>query len=313
MINFNYLRSFYHVAKNLSFTLAAEELFVTQPAVTRQVKVLEDLWEMKLFGKYRGKIYLTEEGKYLYDYAKKIFEYEKEIEMAVEDIRELKQGVLRLVTTTYVPNFMAFITDKFIKEYPNIKVQLNSARTQDGIDILRMGHSEIAVIPMVEDHSDVNFFHLDHPEVILVVNPDHPLALKGVASLEDLSKETIIFKDPGSGTRKVVDEFFRQHHITPNSFLELGDTESIKRMVQRGHGVSLLMEEAVSREISQGKLVSITIEENKIFLDIHVVYLKDRFLSLPARAFLQILSKVTPESPHFPHLAPSWPEQCPFE
>ncbi|WP_300464162.1 LysR family transcriptional regulator [Desulfobacula sp.] len=312
MINYNYLRSFYHVAKNLSFTLAAEDLFVTQPAITRQVKVLENLWEMKLFENSRGKIYLTEEGKYLFDYVKKVFDYEKEIEMAVEDIRGLKQGVLRLSTTTYVPNFMAFLTNKFKKKYPHIKVQLNHIGSEDSINMLRMGHSEIAIMPMVKEYTDVDFIHLDNPEVILVVNPDHPLALKGVASLEDLSREPLILKEPGSGTAKVVADFFKQHHITPNIFFELGDTESIKRMVQRGHGVSLLVEYTVSREISEGKLVSIPIEEHKIFLPIHIVYLKDRHFSLPAIAFLNILSKVAPGSPHFPHLASSWPKDCPF-
>ena len=110
MINFNQLRDFYQVAKNLNFTIAANNLYITQPAVSAQVKLFEDYCNLKLFKKKGRKIYLTAEGEVLYDYAQKIFEYEREIESAIEDMRELKRGILRLGTTkTYARYFMAFL------------------------------------------------------------------------------------------------------------------------------------------------------------------------------------------------------------
>ena len=96
MINLNQLRIFYHAAKRLNFTKAAESLFITQPAVTAQVKHLETHCNLKLFKKKGRQVYLTDEGVTLYEYARKLFEYEKEIEDAIEDMRELKRGILRL-------------------------------------------------------------------------------------------------------------------------------------------------------------------------------------------------------------------------
>jgi len=99
MINFNQLRIFYQTAKYQNCTVAAQKLFITQPAVTAQIKTFEESCNLRLFKKRGRKIYLTDEGKILYEYTKKVFEYEKEIEDAIEDMRELKVGILRLGTT----------------------------------------------------------------------------------------------------------------------------------------------------------------------------------------------------------------------
>ena len=96
MLNFNQIRVFYHVAKNLSFTMAAKELFITQPAVTAQIKAFEDYSNLKLYKRRGRNIYLTEAGKTLYHYVRRIFEYEIEIENVIADLNELKRGVLRL-------------------------------------------------------------------------------------------------------------------------------------------------------------------------------------------------------------------------
>ena len=110
MLNFNQLRIFYHAAKNLNFTAAARDLFITQPAVTAQIKLLEEYCELKLFRKKGRGVYLTDEGSALFEYTKHVFDYEKEIEFAIEEMRELKRGILRLGTTkTYARYFMPFL------------------------------------------------------------------------------------------------------------------------------------------------------------------------------------------------------------
>lgn len=293
MINFNFLRSFYHVANNLSFTLAARDLFITQPAVTRQVKLLEEYWGLRLFDKVRGKIYLTAEGNKLYEYAKKIFQYEQEIESAVKEIKELKQGVLRLAISTYVPPFMSFLTDMFIKKYPNIVVELNATPAKERINTLITGKSDISIFPKVEEHPDIHFILYKRAEIVLIVNPDHFFAKNGIASLNELSAERIILREMGSGTRKVVDDFFMRNHITPNILLETGDTESIKRLVEKdGLGISFLIKEVVTKEIEQGSIVEIPLKNHKFFLDVYIAYLKNRSLSLPAKSFLSLLAEL---------------------
>ena len=118
MLNFNQFRVFYYAAKNLNFTVAAGELFITQPAVTSQIKSFEEFCNLKLFKKRGRRIYLTDEGKSLYAYAAKIFKYEKEIENIIDDMRELKRGILSLGTTkAYARYFMPLI----IKTIPILK------------------------------------------------------------------------------------------------------------------------------------------------------------------------------------------------
>ena len=122
MINFNQLRVFYQVAENLNLTRAADKLFISQPAVTAQMKRFEDSCNLKLLKKRGRKIYLTEEGKTLHEYARRIFAYEREVEDVIEDMRKLKRGYLQLGTTkTYARYFMPFLMTRFHDAYPYVK------------------------------------------------------------------------------------------------------------------------------------------------------------------------------------------------
>jgi DNA-binding transcriptional LysR family regulator len=249
MINFNQLRNFYQVAKNLNFTVAANKLFITQPAVSAQIKLFEDYCKLKLFKKKGRKVYLTDEGEALYSYARKIFEYEREIESAIEDMRELKRGILRLGTTkTYARYFMPSLISTFHDTYPHIKL-----------------------------------------------SPNHKLAGKKTISIRDLAREPIIMKEKGSGTRKLVTELFAKKSLTPNILMETSNTEFIKQLVMRGDGISFLVKAAVTAELSEKKLATVSMKGQKIFLDVSIAYHNDQHLSPSAKAFLNILLKIAPK------------------
>ncbi|MBW1702933.1 MAG: LysR family transcriptional regulator [Deltaproteobacteria bacterium] len=292
MINFNQLRNFYHTAKNRSFTLAAKRLYITQPAVTAQVKSLEDYCNLKLFKKRGRTIYLTDEGKTLYEYARKFFEYEKEIEDVIEDMRELKRGVLRLGTTkAYARYFMPFMITGFHEAYPQIKIHLNEGSSSDMIYSLLDLKIEVAIIAKAEDHPDVYFTPFSQEEMVLIVAPDHHLARKKAVSFKELAEEPIIMKEIGSGTRKLINELFAQSNCTPNVLMETSNAEFIKQLVQRGDGISFLVREAVASELRENKLATVPMEKD-IFLDVSIAYLKDQHLSPSARAFLDTLKKL---------------------
>ena len=157
MINLNDLRVFYHTAKNLSYTLAARDLFISQPAVTKQVKALEDYWRLKLFSKKGSRVYLTEEGNTILEYAKRIFESEKELELVVEDIKVLERGTLRFAVPLALISFLSFLIDKYKNKYPNIKIKMSEGSAQSIIQKLLNNETEIALISKVEDHPDIHF------------------------------------------------------------------------------------------------------------------------------------------------------------
>jgi len=290
MLNLNQLRVFYYAAKNLSFTAAAGDLYITQPAVTAQIKSFEEFCSLKLFKKRGRRIYLTDEGKSLYTYAVKIFKTEKEIEHVIDDMRELKRGVLSLGTTkAYARYFMPLMITTFHKNYPNIKIQLNEGSSLDMIHSLLDFKIEVAVIARAEDNPEVNFSPFSREEMAVILSPDHPLAKKKALAFKDLATVPFIMREKGSGTCKLVEELFDAEQCTPDILMETSNTEFIKQLVQRGEGVSFVVREAVAAELKEKKLASVPLKGPKVYLDVSIAYLKDQVLSPPAKAFVDTL------------------------
>jgi len=295
MINFNQLRVFHEAAKTMNFTAAAKKLCITQPAVSAHMKLFENFSNLKLFQRRGRKIHLTDEGKALYDYTRKIFEYEKEIEDLIDDLKQLKRGTLRLGTSkTYARYFMPFLITSFRDAYPHIKIHLHEGSSLDIIHSLLDFKNELAVIAKVEDNPDVCFIPFSHEELILILAPGHPLAGKRCIALAELAEEPIIIKERGSGTRKLVNALFDDNGISPEILMETSNTEFIKQLVQRGDGISFLVKAAVITEIREKKLATIPIENQNVFLEVSIAYLKNQHLSPPAQAFLGILLKIAP-------------------
>jgi DNA-binding transcriptional LysR family regulator len=299
MLNFNQLRVFYYAAKNLNFTRAAHALFITQPAVTAQIKSFEAFCNLKLFKKRGRKIYLTDEGKSLYVYAQKIFKYEKEIENVIEDMRELKRGILSLGTTkAYARYFMPLMITTFHKNYPNIKIQLNEGSSQEMTNSLLDFKIEVAVIAKAEDNAEITLFPFSQEEMAIILPRNHPLIKMKNVTFSDLAKERFIMKESGSGTRKLVEELFANEGCTPNILMETSNTEFIKQLVQRGEGVSFVVKEAVAAELKEKKLATVPLMGPKVYLDVSIAYLKEQVLSPSAKAFVDTLIKLKSEDLH---------------
>ena len=293
MINLNQLRVFYHVAKNLSFTKAAHELFITQPAVTAQVKLFEEWCDLKFFKKKGRGVCLTTEGDALYSHACKIFEYEKETENVIDDMRHLKKGILRIGTTkTYARFLMPFMMQHFHDKYPKISIHLNEGSSLEMINSLIELKNYIGIITKVIDHPDIEFSPFSEEELIPILSPGHPLAGEPFVSVVQLAKEPIIMRERGSGTRKYVNALFERHHCTPNILMETSNSEFIKHLVERGDGISFLVKVSVYRDIQDKRLATVPIKDEKFYLDAGISYLKNQPLSLAARAFLETLDNL---------------------
>jgi len=293
LINYNQLRIFYHAAKNLSFTAAAGELFLTQPAITAQIKAFEAYCGMKLFIKKGRSIHLTEQGRALFDYARQVFEYEKKIENVIEEMKEVKRGVLRLGTTkAYARYFMPFLISSFHKDYPHIKIHLDEGSSRDMINSLVDLKNEVAVIAKAADNPKVTFVPFSQEELVVILPVEHPLARKKAVAFSELANEPIIMKEVGSGTRKLVNTLFLKHNCTPNVLMETSNSEFIKQLVQQGEGISFLVRAAVALELKDKKLATVPLQGQKVYLDVSFAYLRDISLSPPAKAFVAILRKL---------------------
>lgn len=296
MLNLNQLRVFYHAAKNLNYTVAAGELFITQPAVTAQMKAFEESCNLKLFRKKGRNLLLTNEGRTLYGYAEKIFKYEKEIENVIEEMHELKRGVLSLGTTkAYARYFMPLMLTNFHESHPDIKIQLNEGSSLDMTNSLLEFKNEVAVIAKAEDVPEVNFVPFSKEEMAVIVAPGHPFIRKRAVSFKDLAQEPFIMKEIGSGTRKLVEQAFANANCEPNILMETSNTEFIKQLVQRGDGISIVVKEAVALELAEKKLAQVLLKNSQIYLDVSIAYLKDQPLSPPAKAFVDTLTTLRAE------------------
>jgi DNA-binding transcriptional LysR family regulator len=298
MINLNQLRVFYEAARTGSFTSAAKKLCITQPAVTAQIRTFEDQCDLKLFKKKGRSLYLSEEGSTLYEYARRIFEYEREVEDVIEEMRKLKRGTLRLGTSkAYARYFMPFLISSFHEAFPLIKVHLDEGSSMDILRSLLDLKNEVAVIARVEEDPNITFLPFKRDQLVLILSPTHSLAKKKSLSVEELVHEPMIMKEIGSGTRKQVNELFSRKGLAPKVLMETSNTEFIKQLVQRGEGISFLVEEAVAVEIREKRLAAVPVAGENPFLDVSIAYLKGQHLSHPARAFVDMLEKMATQGP----------------
>ena len=293
MLNFNQFRIFYHVATRLSYTRAAADLYISQPAVTAQMKAFEEYCGYKVFKKKDRKIWLTDEGKALFEYASTIFGLEKEIEGVIEDMRELKRGVLRIGTTkAYARYFMPLMLSIFHGKFPDIKIELNEGSSHDMALSLLEFKNEVAVIAKSADVESLRYIPFSQEEMVLITSPDHLFTKQDAIDASMLADVPFIMKDRGSGTRRLVDDLFQRIGCEPNIQMEVSNTEFIKELVSRGDGVSLLVRETVAAEIAQAKLAAVPIKGEDLYLEVSICYLADQHLSPSARAFVTTLEQL---------------------
>lgn len=295
-INLNHLRIFYYAAKEKNLTKAAEALFVTQPAVTMQIKALEQYLEVALFRK-RGKfLELTAEGSVLYQYAEKIFSVVDEMEHALKGFSSLSHGSLIIGTTrSFARHLMPGLISSYQEKFPEIKVSLevgSSSEIAEGVAAFKYDLGIIGRIPLPGKVKAV----LYRPEAFCVVtSPDHRLAKKEVVSWRDLQNESIIIREPGSGSRHFMLSLLASHGVNPSVLIEAGSVEFIKEYVIQGRGISFLYQPEVQLEVQRGLLKPLQLVEGPIHIETIIVVPDGVALSPPSKAFLEQVDKLRPQ------------------
>lgn len=295
-MNLHHLRIFYHVAKRMSYTKAAEDLRITQPAVTNQMRAFQEELRLKLFEGKPGRVLLTEEGKALYAYARKLFDVEVEIERLVRDLKEPTMGTVLLgVLRMYSPTFLHLLVNHFHSLYPNIRVEVDEAGSLDLIQSLLDFRNELAICLQVQENQDICFVPFCREDLVVVLPMGHLLSKRKEISAEELADEKIILRRKGSASRLLVEQFFEKSGISPQILTEANNSELIKKMIQRGEGLSFLAKIAVAREVEEERLAAVPLKNNPIALPITIAYLKNRVLSRPAAVFLKVSEALVPQ------------------
>lgn len=283
------LQIFEAIAKHGSFTRAAEELFLTQPTISQQMKQLTKAIGVPLYEQIGKRIYLTDAGKAVLEVGRDISQRFNDLEMTLADIKGLKQGNLKLAAITTAKYFVPRILGTFRQRYPGINISLQIANRQQILDRLADNLDDLYFIGQPPDNLEINLRHfLDNPLVVIAPR-NHPLAQEKLISLERLAEEPLIMRESGSGTRMAVEGFFAENRLKMRVEMEIGSNEAIKQAIVGGLGLSVLSRHSLALEGSQGPLVVLDVEGFPIQKHWYVIYPRNKKLSIVAQTFLDYL------------------------
>jgi DNA-binding transcriptional LysR family regulator len=279
------LRMFTEVARRLSFVRAAEALHLTPPAVTMQVKELESQVGLPLFDREGRKVSLTTAGEYLLLYARRLQATLKEAEDAMARLKGVRTGALDVGLVSTAKYFVPRVLARFREEHPGIELRMQvSQNRQQLVTLLRGNEIDLAVMgrPPTEIATRAEAF-APHPQVF-VGPPGHPLVGRGLIEPQALEDSPFIVREPGSGTRKHMEDFFHAHRIAPRVAMEMPSNETIKQAVMAGMGLTFLSLHTIGLELNNGLLGIVPVRHTPIVRTWNVVHLAGKVLSPAAEA-----------------------------
>ncbi len=282
--------------KKRSFTRAAEELNVTQPAVTIQVKSLEKSLNLRLIQQTGKKIQLTESGEFLYQYAEKIFDLVSDANEKMRDFKKLMRGTLRIGTTkNYARYIMPSLLSEFQRRFPGIKVILDEGNSEDLAKSVLEKKNELALISQLNLDRKIKSLFFSTVEFVLVVSPEHRFSQRKSISLRELNGEPVILREKGSGSRAAILRKFQEYGIWPSVITEASSLDFIVGYVKQNKGVSFMFEPDIQEELERGTLKVIFVEEGNIVFFTDIIYHSEKTLSPPGQAFLNVVNEFKKE------------------
>ncbi len=283
------LKVFESVARNLSFSRAAEELHLTQPAVSIQVKKLEDHAGLPLFEQLGKKIHLTPAGVEMLHSSRLIIQQFKEVEEAMTQFKGVSGGKLNVAVISAGDYFFQRLLVEFARCHSGVTLNFGVCNREELLDQLANNVTDLAIMvrpPL--DMDTVSEPFAPHPYVI-VAPPDHPLASKKRIPVSRLAREPFVVREKGSDTWNSMEEGFRGHLADLNIAMEIKSTETIKQALIAGMGVSFLSAHTVSRELQAGSLAVLDVQGFPLMLHWYVVHRKHKRLPPVAQAFKSFL------------------------
>jgi len=295
-VNLNQLRVFYVAARERSHTQAARTLFITQPAVSQNIKGLETYLGLPLFRRNGRQRELTPAGAALFDYAERIFAVADEAEQAMRELGAIDRGEVRVGTTKiYARYLMPSIIDAYRKRHPDITVVLDEGSSEQMVRNVAELTNHVAVVGRVDYPPRVRYQHYRWVQLVLVASADHPLALRAAMgeqiSWRDLADQPLILREQGSSSRLAALERLALEGVTPRVAMESGSVDFIMRYAAEGKAVAFLFEPDIRDELHSGQLVRVPLVEGELELETNIVLLPDVSRTPAVRAFLQVLDE----------------------
>ena len=290
------LKLFETVAEEGSFSRAGQRLFRSQPAISLALKRLEDDLGVLLIDRSTRILRLTEAGHKVSGYAKEFFTLEREMRVALSDLRNRESGKLTIGANESTALYLLGHIESFHNKHRGIQVELRRSLSSQIPQAVRDGSLELGAISYDPADPNLRLFRLYDDRLTFVVSPDHRLAGRKTVSIAELGSETFIAHNVVSPYRARVIETFRLHSVPLNMEIEMPTVETIRRLVQRDLGVAFLPKMCVERQIESGALCEVAVPELVMERKIHLVYPVARYLSQASRAFLELVGARIPEA-----------------
>jgi DNA-binding transcriptional LysR family regulator len=283
------LQVFESVARHLSHTLAAAELYLSQPAVSMQIKQAEETIGLPLFEQVGKKLFLTEAGRELLHYSRGILQQMEEMENVFGEMKGLSRGRLNIAVVSSANYFMPQLLAKFFLQHPGIQVSLHVANRDAVIKQLEENRADLAIMGRPPEGAEMLAESFLQNPLVVIASPSHPLAAAHKINPGRLAQETFLLREPGSGTRSVVERFFSNYGIRMPSSMEMDTNEAIKQSVQAGMGLGIISRHSIELELETGRLAILDAEHFPVVRHWFIVHRKHKRLSGAAQAFKQFL------------------------
>lgn len=294
-MNISQLETLITISKTMSFRKAGELLNLTQPAVSAQIKSLEDEFKTVLVDRNQP-VTLTDRGQVFLKHAERILAVVEELKQRLSDLDQIPQGHIVLGTTTSIAiQILPRVLSYFQNQFPLIKTSIQSMASSQIYTSVENGQIDVGIGYLIERNPNFITSVLYYDTFELIVSPRHPLARKTTVSMDVLRDTPLILLSQDTVGRKFSDDIFKKHGIVPNVVMELSSSEEIKRMVEIDLGAAIMSKQSVASELRHGTLKIIPLRELEVSHPVGVIYKSGKYLNSAMQQFLSDL-KGMPET-----------------
>lgn len=292
MLNLHHLRLFTAVVDQGGFTRAAATLNLSQPAISKSLKELEDGLQLSLIDRSARSIRLTEAGRLLYNRARELFGVERIAERELRELRGLKRGLLRVgASTTIATYFLPPILGRFHLRHPRVRIRASSANTRTILRHLLEAKIDLALVEGPVSHPRVDVIPWRDDELVVIAPPDHHLLARSTVGVAELAAENFLVREPGSGTRAVTEVALARHGVRLENTMRVGGTEVMKQGVAAGLGLAIVSRAAAADQLALGRIAALPVADLAIRRTLTQLKLRDRTTGAAARELEVLLAE----------------------
>ena len=295
-ITFRQLRVFESAARHLSYTRAAEELHLSQPGVSMQIKQLEEVIGLPLFEQIGKKMHLTPAGHEIFTYSQRIGHLLDEAEVVVKELKGVESGRLAISVATTASHFATRLLAAFSQRYEGVTISLDITNRASLRDQLDNNVPDLVIMGQPPEGLDVKSETFMENPLVIIAPANHPLTKESNIPLKHFENEHFVVREAGSGTRIAIRRFFEQHGVSFHTGIEMSSNEAIKQAVEAGLGLGIVSIHTLELELETGRLTILDVEDFPIMRQWHIVQRSGKRLSPVAQAFKQF---VLDEAEHF--------------